>query len=170
MREGIAYTGIPSAEELKACPGVPSEARMAKGAVAVIECTQCIPCNPCEKACPAGAISVGSPMTNRPVLDEDKCVGCGRCIASCPGLAITVLNQNDSGGQATLDFPYEYLPLPQVGDTVQAADRAGCAVCQAEVLAATPPADFNGVCVLRIAFPRKYAAEVKTIQRLVTEG
>ena len=40
MNKGVMYTGIPSPEELAACPGVPSEERMAKGRVAVIECVQ----------------------------------------------------------------------------------------------------------------------------------
>lgn len=69
MKEGIAYTGIPSAEELGSCAGIPTRERMAKGPVAVIECIQCIPCNPCEMACPTGAISLGGAISNAPKLD-----------------------------------------------------------------------------------------------------
>ena len=89
MKEGIAYTGIPSAEELSSCAGIPTRERMAKGPVAVIECIQCIPCNPCEMACPTGAISLGGAISNAPKLDGDKCIGCGKCVARCPGQAIT---------------------------------------------------------------------------------
>ena len=46
--EGVRYTGVRTKEELKNCPGVPSEARMRKGRVACVECVQEIPCNPCE--------------------------------------------------------------------------------------------------------------------------
>ena len=88
MREGICYSGIPSADELCSCRGIPSRERMEAGPVAVVECIQCIPCNPCESACPFGAIKVGSPMTNAPVLDEAKCVGCGMCAKVCPYTAI----------------------------------------------------------------------------------
>ena len=92
MKEGIAYTGIPSAAELESCAGIPTRERMAKGPVAVIECIECIPCNPCELACPTGAISLGGSISNTPKLDGDKCIGCGKCIARCPGQAISVLN------------------------------------------------------------------------------
>lgn len=88
MREGIAYTGIPSLEELINSPGFPSEEEMKKRPIAVIECVQGIPCNPCETACPFGAIEVGEPITNLPRLLTDKCQGCGLCIPACPGLAI----------------------------------------------------------------------------------
>lgn len=124
MKEGIAYTGIPSAEELGSCAGIPTRERMAKGPVAVIECIQCIPCNPCEMACPTGAISLGGAISNAPKLDGDKCIGCGKCVARCPGQAITVLNMAYSADKATLDFPYEFLPLPAEGDTVRAVNRA----------------------------------------------
>ena len=169
MKEGIAYSGVPSEEELAACPGVPSRARMARGAVAYIECVQCIPCNPCQQACPQGAITVGTPMTNMPVLDENKCVGCGRCVSKCPGLAITVINKACGGGLATLDFPYEYLPLPKVGDTVEAADRLGQAVCPARVLAVRSDGGDEGTRVIRIEFPLDEADRVRTIRRLKPE-
>lgn len=167
MNNGIAYTGIPSAEELAACKGLPSEARMAKGAVACVECLQCIPCNPCETACPVGAISLGGVMTNVPVLDEEKCIGCGQCIAKCPGLAITVINKAYGEGLASLDFPFEYLPLPKADDTVQAVDRAGQVVCDAKVISVSKA---EGTTVVRIAFPLSYAGTVKSIKRLSKEA
>lgn len=68
MKEGVMYTGIPSREELAACPGVPSKERMAEGRVAVIECVQEIPCNPCESSCRFGAITIGEQITDLPTL------------------------------------------------------------------------------------------------------
>ncbi|MFR5780390.1 MAG: NADH-quinone oxidoreductase subunit I [Oscillospiraceae bacterium] len=169
MKEGIAYTGIPSAEELSSCAGIPTRERMAKGPVAVIECIQCIPCNPCEMACPTGAISLGGAISNAPKLDGDKCIGCGKCVARCPGQAITVLNLAYSADKATLDFPYEFLPLPAEGDTVRAVNRAGAPVCEAAVLSVRKPKENDGTCVIRIAFPAEYAGEVKSIERLERE-
>ena len=118
MREGICYSGIPSADELCSCRGIPSRERMEAGPVAVVECIQCIPCNPCESACPFGAIKVGSPMTNAPVLDEAKCVGCGSCIARCPGLAITVINLNAGDGLAALDMMHLQKPAEMTGESL----------------------------------------------------
>ncbi len=75
-------------------PGFPSEQRIKRGSVAIIECFQDIPCNPCEMKCPRNAIKVGIPITNLPELDEEKCSGCGLCVPWCPGLAIFILNYN----------------------------------------------------------------------------
>ena len=68
-KEGYLYTGVPSAQELASFPGKPSEERMSKGRVAVVECLQEIPCNPCESACKFGAIQIGENITALPCLD-----------------------------------------------------------------------------------------------------
>ena len=104
--EGVRYTGVPSKEELKNCPGVPSEARMRKGRVACVECVQEIPCNPCEGICPVHAITVGEQITSLPHLNEEKCTGCGLCVANCPGLAIVLVDKSYSEAEGTVDFPF----------------------------------------------------------------
>ena len=109
----ITKMGFLDSAELKEAGRYPSEERLAKGPVAVIECCQNIPCNPCETACKFGAIQVGDPITNLPVLDETKCIGCGVCITKCPGLAIFVVDKSKE--MATVSFPFEYLPLPEKG-------------------------------------------------------
>ena len=86
----ILKVGYPCMEELRKVPGFPSEERMRKGPVAVIECVQEIPCNPCQAACPKKAITIGENITHLPVLDQEVCIGCGICISRCPGLAIFV--------------------------------------------------------------------------------
>jgi ferredoxin len=166
MMDGVKYTGIPSKEEREQAPGVPSREGMTRGRVACIECVQEIPCNPCEGSCHFGAISIGSTITNLPVLDESRCTGCGACVAACPGLAITVLDRSYSDQEATVDFPFEYLPLPAVGDVVEAVNREGETVCEAKVLRVmTPPAN-EGTTVIRIAIPKKFIDEVRSIKRL----
>ena len=105
----ITKVGFLNSAELKEAGRYPSEERLKKGPVAVIECCQNIPCNPCETACKFGAITVGDLITNLPVLDESKCVGCGVCLTKCPGLAIFVVDK--SKDMATVSFPFEYLPL-----------------------------------------------------------
>ena len=166
MNKGVMYTGIPSKEELAACPGIPSEERMAQGRVACIECVQEIPCNPCEGTCPVGAIKVGEQITNLPVLHGEKCTGCGMCVANCPGLAITIIDKTYSDTEAVIEFPFEYLPLPEKGDTVDAVNRGGQVVCEGTVTSVKKLKAYAGTAVIGIAIPKEYADEVRSIKRL----
>jgi len=165
MNQGVIYTGIPSEEELAHCPGVPSLERRKKGRVAVIECVQEIPCNPCESVCPVGAIQVGEQITNLPHLLEEKCIGCGLCVANCPGLAITLLNESFDD-KAEIDFPFEYLPLPSVGEEVDAVGRDGQFVCKGKILQIKRLEAYAGTTVIRMEIPKEYANQVRSMKRL----
>ena len=164
--KGILYTGVPSRQELLEAPGVPSEERMRKGRVACIECVQEIPCNPCQAACGFGAITVGEEITCLPHLDEEKCTGCGACVAACPGLAITLVDKSWKPEEATIDFPFEYLPLPQEGEEVDAVNRWGEPVCKGKILAVRKPRSYEGTAVIRMAIPVEHADEVRSMKRL----
>ena len=161
--KGSAAEGIPTSDELKKSPGYPSLKRLQEGPCAVIECIEKIPCNPCETACPAGAIRIGSSITNLPVLDEDKCTGCGVCISSCPGLAIFVLHLNYTNELALVSFPFEFVPLPKVGEEVSAVDREGKKVCRGEVVKILNKPKQDRTPVVSISLPKKYALVVRGI-------
>ena len=165
-KEGYLYTGVPSAQELASFPGKPSEERMSKGRVAVVECLQEIPCNPCESACKFGAIQIGENITVLPCLDEEACTGCGLCVAQCPGLAIFIVNKAYSETEATVDFPFEYLPLPEKGDLVDAVDRAGQVVCQGRVVKVVNIPSNAGTSVVSLAIPKEFADDVRSMKRL----
>jgi len=109
--------GILIAKDLK----IPSEKQLEKG-VAIIECVQEIPCNPCVDSCPVHAISMKD-INAPPINDYEKCIGCTKCIGVCPGLAIFVIKVK--GDTALVSLPYEFLPIPNSGDTVTAIDRTG---------------------------------------------
>jgi Fe-S-cluster-containing hydrogenase component 2 len=100
---------------------VPTKKQLEKG-VAFLECVQEIPCNPCVESCPVHAISMKD-INAPPVNDFEKCTGCTKCVGVCPGLAIFVVKIKENIAWITL--PYEFVPVPKVGDIVQALDRAG---------------------------------------------
>ena len=163
MSKELKFSGVISEEELKKCPGYPSEERFKKGPVAVIECIQEIPCNPCEAACPFGAIEIGEPITNSPVLDEKKCKGCGVCISSCPGLAIFTVDISYSKTEAVISFPFEYLPLPKIGEKAKAVNREGKIVTIGRILKIKKPPKNDHTPIISLAVPKKWAAEVRSI-------
>ncbi len=136
-----------------------------KGPRAVIECPQEIPCNPCEAACPRHAITIGEPITNIPALDEGKCTGCGLCVPACSGLAIFVVDSDYSEMEATVAFPYEYLPLPARGDIVQVVDRLGAPVCGAKVLSVICPSRYDHTAVVTVAVPKGMEERVRSMAR-----
>ena len=162
---GILYDGYPSIVEIKEANNWPSEERFRRGPVAISECVQQIPCNPCEKSCPVHAIHVGSPITNTPRIDLDLCVGCGNCVALCPGLAIFVVDKTYSEQEATVTFPFEYLPQPVVGDEIQALNRAGEFVCTGRVVRIVNKKKNDHTAVITIAIPKVHADQVRTMQR-----
>ncbi|MBN2604009.1 MAG: 4Fe-4S binding protein [Candidatus Thermoplasmatota archaeon] len=93
-----------------------------KRGVAIVECIQHIPCNPCVDSCPFNAISMKD-INDLPVVDFERCVGCGKCISVCPGLAIFLVKIKNK--KALISLPYEFNPVPKLGDNIIALDRMG---------------------------------------------
>ncbi len=160
---GVETTGVLSAEELAAAPGVPLAERLERGKVAVIECAQEIPCNPCEEACRFGAIVIGKSLTHPPVLVEEKCTGCGLCLPACPGLAIFLVDTTYSETEAAVSFPYEMQPLPEPGQRVGVLDRAGQAVGEGRVVRVDSPARYDRTPIVTVAVPTAQAMIVRNI-------
>ncbi len=122
--------GYVADDEIERYPGVSHTV----GVHPVMECTQNIPCNPCQDACPKGCISIGDNITSLPVVNKDAtCIGCGMCVASCSGQAIFLVDEDTPDGYGTVTIPYEFYPLPEVGDTGVALGRDGQPVCEATV-------------------------------------
>ena len=110
---------------------MPTPERLRRGPVAILDCPEEISCNPCATVCKVHAIALED-VESCPEIDFDKCIGCGRCVQICPGLAVYMLSY--SGEKAILTTPYEYLPIPEPGQSVDVLDCAGKRICEGRVL------------------------------------
>jgi len=154
----LKRTGIPTSDDLQSV--TPDKERLLEGPVAIIECFNEIPCDPCFYSCPFKAIKKFDDINDKPELDYSKCTGCGNCIASCPGLAIFVVDYPKN----RLSLPYEFLPLPSVGDKVWGLNRAGKSLCKVEVIKVKDPDKNDKTAVITIQLPKKYLMEVRHIK------
>lgn len=142
--------GFVAEDEIERYPGVIH----ADGIHPVIECTQNIPCNPCESSCPKKCIYIGENITSLPTLSEGfECIGCGMCVASCSGQAIFLVNEKTEPGYGTVTMPYEFYPLPSVGDIGMALSREGKPCCKAEVVDVKSMKAFDKTNLLTIKVP-----------------
>ena len=164
MAKDSSKTGFLSEEELRGGPGIPSETRRRKGAVAVLECLEDIPCNPCESICKFDAITVGEDITTPPLLTEDNCVGCRSCVPICPGQAIFIVDESLPDEKAAVEMPYEYRPLPQKGDIVTALDRAGQKIGDATVTSVKKTEKMDRTVTVIIEVPRNWSMRARAIR------
>lgn len=149
----LLQNGFVSDDEIERFPGVTHRV----GIHPVMECTQNIPCNPCQDSCPKHCIKIGSHITSLPSFDESTtCVGCGMCVASCSGQAIFLLNENYEEGYSSITLPYEFLPLPKVGDKGIALGRDGREICEAEVIGVKSIPAYDKTNLLTIRVPAEY--------------
>ncbi|EHM09973.1 hypothetical protein TheveDRAFT_0834 [Thermanaerovibrio velox DSM 12556] len=111
-----------------------------KNGLVIIECPQRIPCNPCNTSCPTGAVLPFEDINDTPRIDYSKCTGCAMCVAKCPGLACFVVDLTwGEEGMALMKLPYEMLPRPEKGDSVECLNRVGEVVYKSKVEAVTEP-------------------------------
>lgn len=159
----LEKTGVPTKQDLEKV--MPSKERLKKGPVAVIECFQRIPCNPCYTSCKVGAIKeLVEDINDIPELDEDKCIGCGLCVSKCPGLAIFIVDETYSENEAKIMLPYEFLPLPEEGQIVDALNREGKVVGKARVLQVKNGKYEDKTPVISIVVPKELSMEVRNIR------
>ena len=135
-----------------------------KAGVAVLECLQQIPCNPCTSACKVGAITKET-LTSLPVIDTAKCIGCRMCVAACPGQAIFFIEDDGENETVSVTFPYEYRPLPEVGQEVTAVDRKGRPVTRGFIRRVDDRGPFNLTTLVTVEVPARYRDDVRFIKR-----
>ncbi len=150
--------GYVADDEIERFPGVVHKV----GIHPVMECTQNIPCNPCQDACSKGCISIGNNITCLPFIKEDsKCVNCGMCVASCSGQAIFLVDEDCGDGSATVTLPYEFLPLPEIGDKGFGLSRNGEKICDAEIVSVKSVKAFDHTNLVTMKVPKEYAMKAR---------
>lgn len=150
--------GFVADDEIERFPGVTYQ----KGIHPIIECTQNIPCNPCQDACKLGCIKIGKNITSLPAIDTDKkCVGCGMCVASCSGQSIFLVEEDVEDGYGEVTMPYEFLPLPEIGEKGVALGRDGQYVCNAEVTKIRTAPSFDHTHLLTIRVPNNMVMKAR---------
>jgi hypothetical protein len=83
-------------------------------------------------------------------------------MVKCPGLAIMCVDASFSHTQALISIPYEFLPVPEKGQTVQALNREGAYVADAEVIRVTRTKD--KVTVVSVAIDKQLIKTVRNIK------
>lgn len=160
----LLKTGYLSEDEIENYPGT----QKAEGLGPIIECTQNIPCNPCQEACRQGCIRIGEQMTALPAIDSDKkCTGCGLCVASCSGQAIFLVDETLEADYASVTIPYEFLPLPEKGDSGVALDRSGSVLCQADILEVRSLKIYDKTHLLTMRVPKDMAMRARFYKKEV---
>lgn len=155
--------GIPTADDLKKV--LPSEERLAKGPVVIVECFEEIPCDPCHYSCNRGAIKEFKDINALPEVNHDYCNGCSICIYNCPGLAVFVLDANYSQDQALLKIPYEFASIPQSGEKVILLDRGGQEVGIGEVQRVQNIKAQAKTAIISLLIPKKLMHQVRHFKR-----
>lgn len=143
----------------------PTEERLRRGPIVIVECVENIPCNPCVAACPKGAIGIDGDVNGVPVVDFETCDGCGACLSACPGLAIFGIDASGDEATAVVRVPYEFLPLPEAGEVVIALDREGAEVGEARVTRVLNAKALDRTPIVSLEVPREAAMAVRHFKR-----
>lgn len=142
---------------------LPSPERRASGPYIVMECYEEIPCNPCSTSCPFHVVKMEN-INNLPQCDLDKCTGCGNCVGRCPGLACFVIDETVGNGKIKVTIPYEMVPLPAVGDIVDALGRDGEVVGKAKVLRVLSTPKLDHTSIITILVDKELLYEARNIR------
>jgi ferredoxin len=113
---------------------------------------------------------MGNNITELPrVCKEAVCVGCGLCVSACPGQAVFLINANFEPGYSSVSLPYEFLPLPVVGEEGEALDRSGKPVCRAKIVGVNTSSAFDKTTVLTMKIPSDMAEKARFFKSDYTE-
>ena len=85
----------------------------------------------------------------------------GMCVASCSGQAIFLVNEDAGDHMATVTLPYEFYPLPQVGEKGKGLDRSGQEICEAEIVEVRTAPAFDHTNLVTMKVPADMAMRAR---------
>lgn len=158
----LENTGVPTPEDIDSV--FPSDDRLNRGGIVVVECYKKIPCNPCFTACHRGGILPFEDINDRPIVNEDNCNGCGLCISKCPGLAIMVVDMTYSETEALVKLPYEFLPMPEPGMVIKGLDREGHFITPVKVVKVLATKAMDKTAIVSVAVGKPFVRQIRNIK------
>jgi hypothetical protein len=84
-------------------------------------------------------------------------------------LAIYLKQKNYTKNLSFIAFPFEYLPLPEAGRTVNMVNRYGQVVCEGTVIKVVTIKRFNRTAIIYASYPVEQYEHVVNMQRLATD-
>ena len=92
------------------------------------------------------------------------------CVAACSGHAVFLVDDDIGDGFASVTLPYEFLPLPEKGETGMALGRDGKELCEASVLDIKTAKAFDQTALLTIKVPAEMAMKARFYKNPSREG
>ena len=126
--------------------------------------SNCINCILCVAVCPSHVLVRNSANRMVEVGSLGRCIGCGQCITSCPGQAIFVVDMTYSDDNALVKFPFEFVPLPKVGQYACGLDRSGAEMGWFDVAEVIASGEQNKTYIIALKVPKELAMQVRNIK------
>ncbi len=83
------------------------------------------------------------------------------CVASCSGQAIFLVAEETEPGYGEVTIPYEFLPLPEVGDKGTGLGRDGRPLCPVEITRVRSSKAFDGTNLVTMKVPMRFIDQAR---------
>ncbi len=83
------------------------------------------------------------------------------CVAMCSGQAIFLVDEEYEVGYSAITLPYEFLPLPEVGEIGVALSRSGAPICKAEIVKMRTTKTFDKTNLLTMKVPTEFIKQAR---------
>ena len=74
------------------------------------------------------------------------------------------------GTKGVVGMPYEFLPLPKIGEEMLCLDRAGQLKCKGQVVKVIDKKQQDRTAVIYLKVPKDYLMDVRNIRKVVAQN